>query len=46
MGLWLQDPITSPMRANSGSPGLAARARFYVCDLQACPFALNFHAQG
>ncbi len=45
-GQWLQGPFTSPMDAHSNTLGLAAPARFYVCGLQACPFAANFHAQG
>ena len=45
-GQWLQGLLTSPMGAHSNTLGLAAPARFYVCDLQVCPFAANFHAQG
>jgi len=46
MGLWLQGTLASPTSAYSSSPGLATPLRLYVCDLQVCPFAANFHAQG
>jgi hypothetical protein len=38
-GLWFQDPRARAMGDYSNSLGLAALARFYVCGLQACPFA-------
>ena len=46
MVLWLQGTLASPTSAHSSSPGLATPLRLYVCDLQVCPFAANFHAQG
>jgi hypothetical protein len=45
MGLWLQHRPTRLMDANPNCLGLAAPARLYVCDLQACRFAPDLHAR-